>query len=60
MAKNTTPLVIGISGGTGSGKTTVANAILERIGIDNISLEAFSVISNTFFTDLNLSYTGKV
>jgi len=37
MSKNTTPLVIGISGGTGSGKTTIANAILERVGIDNIS-----------------------
>jgi uridine kinase len=37
MVKNTTPLVIGISGGTGSGKTTVANAILERVGIGNIS-----------------------
>ena len=37
MAKNTTPLVIGISGGTGSGKTTVANVILERVGIGNIS-----------------------
>jgi uridine kinase len=26
------PLVIGVAGGTGSGKTTVANAILERVG----------------------------
>jgi uridine kinase len=30
MPKRTTPLVIGIAGGTGSGKTTVANVILGR------------------------------
>lgn len=33
--KNT--LVIGIAGGTGSGKTTIANFILERVGPDKIS-----------------------
>jgi len=31
------PLVIGIAGGTGSGKTTVANVILERVGKDHIA-----------------------
>jgi uridine kinase len=31
------PLVIGIAGGTGSGKTTVANVILERVGIQQIA-----------------------
>ncbi|MFQ5407055.1 MAG: uridine kinase [Anaerolineales bacterium] len=31
------PLVIGIAGGTGSGKTTVANAILSRVGVEHIS-----------------------
>ena len=30
-------LVIGIAGGTGSGKTTVANVILERVGKEHIS-----------------------
>jgi len=30
-------LVIGIAGGTGSGKTTIANFILERVGPDKIS-----------------------
>jgi uridine kinase len=30
------PLVIGIAGGTGSGKTTVANAILHSVGVDRI------------------------
>lgn len=36
MAEQNT-LVIGIAGGTGSGKTTIANFILERVGPDNIS-----------------------
>ncbi len=37
MLKRTTPLVIAIAGGTGSGKTTVANAILRRVGADHIA-----------------------
>jgi len=36
MAKRTTPLVIAIAGGTGSGKTTVANVIIERVGTEHI------------------------
>ncbi len=32
-----TPLVIGIAGGSGSGKTTVAQAILDRVGADKIA-----------------------
>ena len=32
-----TPLVIGLAGGTGSGKTTVANVILRRVGSDRIA-----------------------
>src|SRR6266498_5783376 len=31
------PLVIGIAGGSGSGKTTVAQAILQRVGPDRIA-----------------------
>jgi len=31
------PLTMGIAGGTGSGKTTVANAIRERVGVDIIA-----------------------
>jgi uridine kinase len=31
------PLVIGIAGGSGSGKTTVASTILQRVGHDNIA-----------------------
>lgn len=37
MPKQVQPLVIGIAGGTGSGKTTVSNAILNRVGMDRIS-----------------------
>ena len=32
------PFVIGVAGGTGSGKTTVANAIIKRIGAERIAL----------------------
>jgi len=36
-AKGVTALVIGIAGGSGSGKTTVAQAILQRVGQDRIA-----------------------
>src|SRR5260370_10621158 len=32
-----TPLVIGLAGGTGSSKTTVANVILQRVGASRIA-----------------------
>lgn len=35
--KHPNPLVIGIAGGSGSGKTTVAQGILQRVGADRIS-----------------------
>ncbi|MFO7624356.1 MAG: uridine kinase [Anaerolineales bacterium] len=37
MPKRTTPLVIGVAGGSGSGKTTVANVILQRVGAQHIA-----------------------
>lgn len=37
MTERETPLVIGIAGGSGSGKTTVANVILQRVGADRIA-----------------------
>ncbi len=37
MPKRATPPVIGIAGGSGSGKTTVANVILERVGAGHIA-----------------------
>jgi uridine kinase len=33
-----TPFLIGIAGGTGSGKTTVANAIVRRVGEERIAI----------------------
>jgi uridine kinase len=36
MSSRKSPLVIGIAGGTGSGKTTVATAILQSVGADRI------------------------
>jgi uridine kinase len=36
MVDKAAPLVIGLAGGTGSGKTTVANVILDRVGAENI------------------------
>ncbi len=35
---NVSPVVIGVAGGTGSGKTTVANAIVRKVGADRIAL----------------------
>jgi uridine kinase len=37
MNNRTSPLVIGIAGGTGSGKTTVAYVIRERVGSEHIA-----------------------
>lgn len=37
MEKRKTPLAIGIAGGTGSGKTTIANVILGRVGTQHIA-----------------------
>ena len=37
MPERSFPLVIGIAGGSGSGKTTVAQTILQRVGPDRIS-----------------------
>jgi uridine kinase len=37
MSERLNPLVIGIAGGSGSGKTTVAQTILQRVGPDRIS-----------------------
>ncbi len=38
MPNRTPPLVIGIAGGTGSGKTTVAKVIIDRVGASHIAL----------------------
>ena len=46
MLNRATPLVIGIAGGTGSGKTTVANVIIERVGADHIAYLAHDAYYN--------------
>ncbi len=38
MALPHPPVIIGLAGGTGSGKTTVANAILKKVGAERISV----------------------
>jgi uridine kinase len=38
MINRTPPLVIGIAGGTGSGKSTVATVIIDRVGANHIAL----------------------
>ena len=48
MPKHTTPIVIGIAGGTGSGKTTVAQVILDRVGTRHISV----VPHDAYYKDL--------
>ncbi len=37
MINRATPLVIGLAGGSGSGKTTVAHLIVDRVGADHIA-----------------------
>jgi len=43
------PIVIGIAGGTGSGKTTVANVILNRVGTEHIAF----IPHDAYYKDLN-------
>lgn len=43
------PLVMGIAGGTGSGKTTLANAIIERVGAEQIVWLAHDL----YYRDIN-------
>ena len=43
------PVVIGVAGGTGSGKTTVASEILRRAGTDQISL----IQHDAYYKDLS-------
>ena len=49
MPERSTALVIGIAGGSGSGKTTVAQAILQRVGPDRISF----LQHDAYYKDLN-------
>ena len=49
MPKRTTPLVIGIAGGTGSGKTTVANVLLGRVGAHHMAY----IAHDAYYKDLS-------
>lgn len=48
MLKTTGPLVIGVCGGSGSGKTTVMKHMIQRIGRDNLTL----VDHDAYYRDL--------
>ncbi|MDD5368335.1 MAG: uridine kinase [Anaerolineaceae bacterium] len=57
MPTRDTPLVIGIAGGSGSGKTTVANVILQRVGGDRIAY----LPHDAYYRDLgDLPYAQRV
>ncbi len=43
------PLVIGVAGGSGSGKTTVMNAILERVGRERVAV----LTHDAYYRDLS-------
>ncbi len=57
MPDRSTPLVIGIAGGSGSGKTTVAQTILQRVGPDRIAF----LQHDSYYKDLSgLPYAQRV
>jgi uridine kinase len=49
MAKFNSTIVIGIAGGTGSGKTTVANAIVKAVGEEHVAY----IPHDAYYKDLN-------
>lgn len=49
MHERPPPVVIGIAGGTGSGKTTVATVILQRVGAEHIAF----LPHDAYYKDLN-------
>lgn len=54
--KNNQPLIIGVAGGTGSGKTTVSMAILQRVGRHRITF----IQHDSYYRDLShLSYEER-
>jgi uridine kinase len=48
MEEDMRPIVIGVAGGTGSGKTTVASRILERVGAQHIAY----IAHDAYYRDL--------
>ncbi len=49
MTEKKRSIVIGVAGGTGSGKTTVANEILRRVGAENIAY----IQHDSYYRDLS-------
>ncbi len=43
------PLIIGMAGGSGSGKTTIAHAVIETVGADSVTL----IQHDAYYRDLN-------
>ena len=57
MNDSTTPIVIGIAGGSGSGKTTVAREIMARVGADRIAF----LSHDSYYRDYgDLSFSERV
>ena len=48
MGRAMEPIIIGVAGGTGSGKTTVASRILERVGAEHITY----IAHDAYYRDL--------
>lgn len=59
MSKRQTPLVIGIAGGSGSGKTTIAHIILDRVGAERIAFFPHDSYYRDL-SDLSLSKRAEV
>ena len=56
MIERANPIVIGLAGGSGSGKTTVAQEILSRVGAENISF----LPHDAYYLDFgNLSFSQR-
>jgi uridine kinase len=49
MGATMKPIIIGVAGGTGSGKTTVASRILERVGAEHITY----IAHDAYYRDLS-------
>ena len=49
MSTKPAPVTIAVAGGTGSGKTTVSNALLKRVGTQNIAY----LPHDTYYKDIN-------
>lgn len=56
MIERTSPIVIGIAGGSGSGKTTVAQEVLSRVGAERIAF----LPHDAYYRDFgNLSFSQR-